>query len=208
MNVADLRPLVAIEVPGCLTSSIDLAILQAAREFCRRSGVWRAWLADIALQAAVSEYTPTPPADGEIVDYLFANIDGEDTDIFPEHEMDEFIVGWRTKTGSAVEAVIGRQASVLVYPIPTASGEALSLRASIMPTRNATTLPDNLSRWDEGLASGALARLKAMPGKGWTDREAVATHKDLFEVAINNASISMAKGFSKTPLRTKTIGSA
>lgn len=52
-------------------------------------------------------------------------------------------------------------------------------------------------RYHDGILSGALASLQAMPGKAWSDPSMVAYHKDIFDKAITSARLDIESSFNK-----------
>lgn len=52
-------------------------------------------------------------------------------------------------------------------------------------------------RYHNGILSGTLARLQAMPGKAWSDPSMVAYHLGIFETAIKSARSDVENSFNK-----------
>lgn len=52
-------------------------------------------------------------------------------------------------------------------------------------------------RYYDGILSGALAALQAMPGKAWTEPNMVAYHRERFEQAIRKAQSDLSKSFNR-----------
>ena len=66
-SIETLHPLVAPEVLGCPSITIDSAILRAAIEFCEKSTAWRELLDPITVVDGTAEYALTIPADARLV---------------------------------------------------------------------------------------------------------------------------------------------
>lgn len=52
-------------------------------------------------------------------------------------------------------------------------------------------------RYYDGILSGALAHLQAMPGKAWVDPSMVAYHREIYESAITSAISDVSAGLNR-----------
>lgn len=52
-------------------------------------------------------------------------------------------------------------------------------------------------RYYDGILSGALAHLQAMPGKAWVDPSMVAYHREIYESAITSARSDVSAGLNR-----------
>src|SRR5690606_1365633 len=103
---------------------------------------------------------------------------GRPVPVTTAREMDFHATDWRNVRGGSVSAIIPGASSIRVYPIPVADDEnTIVILAALRPTHSATTCGDVLDGWREGIAAGALARLKKIPNKPWSDREAVPVYE-------------------------------
>jgi hypothetical protein len=115
--------------------------------------------------------------------------------------MDGLYPAWRSASGPGLVAIVPTRSSVTAYPIPSADDtKPLYLRCALKPTLSATTCGDVLDNWRDGIAAGALAKLKAMANKPWTDREAVASYRKTFDRAIGDALHATLRGDSAVSL--------
>ena len=162
-----LYPLIVPEVLGCPTPTIDSAINRAAADFCRRSGVWRADLDPVVLVADQWRYTLTLPADAVLV-----SIDAARAGLRLLGPVSDphGVLPWGQEPGEPTRyALSADESAILVHPAPVAAG-SLSVSVVLAPTLGAATLPDLLvNRYYEGVAEGAKAILRRMPGQPWTD---------------------------------------
>jgi len=93
-------------------------------------------------------------------------------------------------------------------PVPAATGGPWTaiLRVAYKPSRDSTTGPDFLfNDYYEDIASGAIARLCAMPKKLWSETQLAMTHAAIFEEAIQRAKMRAARGFGRGRPRVKAL---
>lgn len=91
-------------------------------------------------------------------------------------------------------------------PVPAANGGPWTavLRVAYKPSRDSTQGPDFLfNDYYEDIASGAVARLCAMPKQVWTDPQLAQMHAMSFSDAVARAKIRAARGFGRGRPRVK-----
>lgn len=204
MNISEFLPYVYVEAEGCPEALALNALRLSLRDFCDRSHAWRDSVA-ITLLADTQEYTITTDAGSELAmrGILEAEYDGAAVDVRTSEEMP---VGWRTETGTGLTAIVPSRRTLLAYPIPTANDATpLNLIVALRPTLDATTCDDTLADWTEGIAAGALAILKLMPNKPWTDREAVPDLRNTAASVAGSAQITMLTGNADRVLRVRPV---
>lgn len=79
------------------------------------------------------------------------------------------------------------------------NSEALSnIDVSLSVTQDSVGCPKFIyDRYYDGILSGVLANLQAMPGKAWTDPNMVAYHRSIFEDAVTRASSDIDSSFNR-----------
>lgn len=160
---ADLRA----DVPGCPEPSMRRELVNALDEFCTRTWAWWAWLedGDLELDAGEREYILTPPTGTRIVGMVALQYEDE----------------------SPVEGYRFRPPYLRLDRAPSAS-KPLKVCLALKPDRNATTVEDFLfNDWREAACAGAKWRLMTLPGKPWTNLEAAAYHRKVFDQSIRDA---------------------
>jgi hypothetical protein len=199
MNLSTFLPDIYLEAPGCPESVALNALRHAMREFCERTRAWQEDLDDISVISGQPSYDIDVPVDAELVMVLSGRYDGSQFDkIYTPEEMDRVLVTWRSDTGTGVDYLIQDWNTLYVSPIPTADdSEPVSLRAALKPTLSATTCGDILDQWREGLSSGAIARLKMITGKPWSDPQGAVYHASQFETAKRRARVLVLNGFGE-----------
>ena len=72
------------------------------------------------------------------------------------------------------------------------------LEVSLSVTQSSLECPMFVfDRYYDGILSGALANLQAMPGKAWTDPSMVAYHREIYESAIITAKSDVSSGLNR-----------
>lgn len=161
----DFEPYVMLDVLGCPTPVARQALTLSVIDFCRRSRVWREDC-DAGLTASgVSLYPVTLPADSALTSILDVMLDGR----------------LLTKGCYALEAGSVRASAALP------AGRVMTVRALLAPLPAATTYPDLLLDYAEGIASGTKYRLMIQANKPWSQPELAVAHKGLYDAAINDA---------------------
>lgn len=177
-------------VPGCPAPQVDLALVDAAREFCKRT---RAWVNQAAAQEGTGSqqaYNFVFPSESELVEVLRATVAGEDMAILSSREMPADWQEASPETDTLVDAIVVNNLNTAfrVYP-PPASGDDIVIYQALQPTLAATGVGDIIyTEYAEAMASGAKYRLMAMPNKPWTNMDFAPFERAAFEDGIRMAA--------------------
>jgi hypothetical protein len=186
---ADLLP----HLPGLSEPAADQELRRAAQEFCRRTKVWKQWLAPITLTGAAT-YAVVLPTDSMVYRFDTATVDGTPVSLPSWNELEADPAAF---TGRATGFTTRDRVSVI--PTSTYSSGALALRAVLAPSDQAATFPDDLAaQYRDGIVAGARARLMVMPGRPYTSLDLAAIAAGQFETAIGRAQHEAHKGFSNS----------
>lgn len=177
--IADFRSEVAPDVPQCPGAMIDRAVLNAAIEFCVYTLTWTKHLYPMKVREDVAEYQLQVPGCALIDSVKFAQ--HNDIEIRPTTEMwlTTSEDNWRPATADQVTHFFLTERDMIhLYPIPdTTAAKALDVVVVLKPERAATELENKLYNDHlEAIGHGAKYRLKAMPGKPWSDASMIAYH--------------------------------
>lgn len=185
-----LYPLILPDVPQCALPMVDTAINRAAQEFCRDSLCW-ADTQTVSLLPNLREYAITVPASADLVVVRRASIDKR---VMRGEPNAQEIIDRREGFGEpAIYAVLG--STLYVTPTPNVSGKSISLLCAFAPRFTAATIPDVLvGRYAEAIAAGALAILKRVPAKDWTDPQGAVTAYQIFQLRKAEARIEFEGG--------------
>lgn len=196
MLLTAFHPFVATEVIGCPDPTINQALLLTAIEFCRETKAWTEIQEPIPLEGGAFEYEMDAPTGALVQTVRDVWIGSRRLTPITMAGLQNVMPDWATAQGSEPShySMAGELPLLRVYPIPAnTTGQALVVRASYVPKTNATTLPDFLGqRHIEGVASGAKARLMAMPGTPWSNPELASYYRAMYDQSILNARIEEA----------------
>ena len=195
MNVSDLIPFVAPEVPGCPDALIKQNLVLCAIEFCTETLAWQEIQDSLIVIDGQSELDVEVPTGARIV--VVKDIWGASRRLRPVtmDQLFEVLPNWQEAAGS--EPTYYNASSdwqtIKVYPIPMGANRArLRMRASYAPTLAATTLPDEVTtKYLDGITGGAKARLMAMPGKTWSNVQSAGIYRQQFNDQVLKAKIDV-----------------
>ena len=181
-------PEIAPSVLGCPEPLIKEAIVASVRDFCEQSQFWRERPSAVTVTDASFPYSIPAPAHGEFNRVLSLHCGTaklvptsyDDLDAVPE---------WDTHTGDPAAFLITHDDRLVLYP--RLAGEK-DMRMTVVYTaaRGATVVEEVLyKRWRDAIVSGALAKLMAMPDKGWSKPDMVGLHGSRFANGVQEARV-------------------
>lgn len=176
ITLESFLPYVIPHVIGCPEPLAIQALRRACIEFCRRTDIVQRIQAPMDATVDTQEYAVTIPADMDMCrvlgvawnQYWLVPVPPEQAKSGPllrgaDLGTAEALTGppkfYHLKTPDAT--------SVCVYPLPDSTYAAsLLIQASFRPTLSALSVDDSLfDDWLDGVAAGAIYRLKSMPGQ-------------------------------------------
>jgi hypothetical protein len=194
---------VMLYLPMALEFDVEYRLKQAARDFCRRSLVWRQPNTELLTTVAdQSSYDAELPDGTELAAVLSAWNGSTEIDVELPGEVDDYEPGSSASTWKVgVELTMD---ALRLTPAPSTAGIVLTGTIALAPNEDAVDLPAFVwKRWRTPVASGCIALVKAQTGKPWSDPGAVAYHRELFEAGILDAS-NKAGPVRRRPLRVRT----
>lgn len=199
-------PDVAIDVPGCPSFTIELAVKRTVTDFLERTHWLQRTSAALDITGgAGSRAFPTALADsaaGErVLAVLKAWISDKPIDVYGPEDVDDEWPDWQTRTGTPECVVLQREDGYYVVPAPTSTMTgALRLKAAIGLLDTATGCDDLIATsWREGIAAGAKFRLMMQSGKPWANPERAVAYGSGYNEAVGAASLRALR----TPARRK-----
>lgn len=199
-DIETLLPRVLRHAPTCPEILAVSHLRDAAKEFCRRTKLWRE--ADSFTIGATGEDVMCAPAGSFIVEIAAARIDGgvwlePATTIF----LDRDVPGWRdAEAGVARYITQSEPDSVRVTP-PQAG--KLWIELVLAPSDSADQLPNFMvDQYAEVLEWGATGGVLLTPGDFRDDRLAVAM-AGMFTSRLAALAISARRGQQNAPIRTR-----
>lgn len=188
-------------------------IRNAAIEFCEKSLSWQVTQDPYPLMPGINGVNPAQPFNndsGAIVHkILAANLQGNGSArVFPQTPewCDEQYPGWNFGAQLGKPSNVTQTTPDTWTPVPAQAGGPwfLIMRVAYKPTRASTGGPDYLfNDYYEVIASGAIARLCAMPKQEWSNPQLVMAHAMVFDTACDKAKVRAARGFGRGAPRVK-----
>lgn len=212
ISLSKFLPLVLPHVPGVPQVMATFNLRLSAIEFCKRTRCWRHVVSVVFDSTTEAVAAPEYAAIHEFETALW---NGE-TYLRPIQFSDIDEPSATLAQGATPQYVTQAEPNT-VRVIPAADG-TLSLTLFLMPVNGSSFAADSdgnmVDRFDavpdflylqhaEAIASGAISRLMAMPGKDWTDPTLASVHAARFhDAATTHFSVSL-RGQHRARVRTK-----
>lgn len=199
----DFLPEVLPDVIGCPDAQAVIAIRNAAIDFCKRGNFWKEALDPLTTAANVSTYDLDSPVNGaRVVQIMTLFLDGKMIHPRTEEWLDAHEEEWRTYANVPKWFFQPTPDLLTLARVPDGV-YTLTGTVSLAPTRRSTGVEQFVfENYLETIASGAKARLCAIPKKPWSDAGLATYHAGRFDSGIASASVESAKGFTRAPIRT------
>lgn len=192
------------DCPGAPDILKKRAIRGAAMEFFRKTRGWREYI-----PSALSFDAVTAEADVNGISVLEDNVSVLDVDdawiagggnrLHKHHrvKLDHDSPKWRSHTTNSEPTgyLMATKRRLRIYPALSADAGtvALDLELILLPSMNSDLFPDHAyDIYGEGIAAGALQRLKTQPGKAWSDPEQAGFFMKKFQYWITEAKAERA----------------
>lgn len=202
----DLLPFMLPELPGCSDPLAALHLQSSVIEFCKRSKIWRSYLDPIDMVAAVNSYDIELMQGTALVEILSCRI-GSHHPLRPTtaDKLDAEWHNWQVDTGHPKWYLQTDPSALLLAPVPECNlPGAINVAVALMPSRTATYFPQWISDiYQDGLLSGAKARLMRQIGRPWSNPGQSQLEQDLFDRAVADATMRAAGSLVRAPQRTK-----
>lgn len=197
---------ITLDVAGCPLPIIDQEIVNTAVDFCKRTGVWRAWSEPQTVVANSDLYEIAIPAGAIVRQVEFISIGADIIKTTSDLAISGTNPTWQTDTGKSIQAVYDDETkSVRIVPAPVNGGDTIRFLVSFVPKYDATTVPDILyERFAEGFSAGVKARLQVKK-QAWADPAAAQVNGAFFGDAIDDAIAFTTKQAMRAPLRSKAV---
>lgn len=228
-TLADFAPHVAPFVPSCPTITVEIHLRAALAEFCAATRCWR-HVATVANLAPLSRIAvPVPP--GAVIHAIekawhngveleaaeYASFDPADLAAtapqsrkITQMRPSEVALVPRAESGTL-------RASLFLKPSVAPSGKATLPGGVYDPEVYAGVYVENnvaipgilavpefiLEQHGVEIGHGAVARIQFIPGQTWTDPDAAATHRAIFQQAMDQSFAVSVTGQQRAPLRSR-----
>lgn len=204
---ADTTPFVALYAADCPAFAIADAVQLAAIEFFTHTRVWRS-APRITLGTTVAsqaDYTVAPPTSLDMVGLPAAWID--DKEIYEALQRDSTDVkpGDLATTSADMKILVTAANQVTLLPAPVTPGQVLRGTVAYAPSQSATGIEDAMwLKYRETIRELALAKLKRMQGKPWSQLGEAGMHQATYDQRAIDESTA-AGPLRRNRLRTRAL---
>lgn len=199
MTLDDFMPYILPHAKGCsallATQKLRLAII----ELCRRSLIWRETqntVNSVLNQTAYAYGVPGGASGHQVMKLLNCYVNGAEIEVVEADKAKRL-----NDAGSVCSYAYGTLAGFEIRPAPGAANIPIVTYGAVAPSLAATTVPDGLGRYIEGIAKGALFRLHSTPDLECTDATAAGDALRQWERCIADATCDAIQGFARTAPR-------
>lgn len=197
MNLDAFLPFVLPSAKGCPDHVAAFAIRNAIIELCRGALVWVDSQPPIASVAGLQTYDFSMGAQQQAVKLLAVKVNHLSLQIVePSHGQALLDVG------SSESFAFGQSSRFTVNPTFT-DDLPIVTRCAVCPTLDAEIVPDDLARFAEQIATGALSKLLATPDRDYTDAGGAALRRGMWDMHIATARSESQRGFARAYGRTR-----
>lgn len=178
------------EVHGCSDPLAEQAIRDVVIEFCARSRVWVHECDPADIDAGEAVYDIDLPSGAALVQIHAVRVGDKDLDPLAGFQLE----GYSQRNDD----------ELVLVPTPDASlADGLLVGLVVKPSRASTGFPGWINeRYQDGIVSGAKARLMMKQGTAWYNPQQGAAYQIAFDTACANARGDAAGGLVDAPIRT------
>lgn len=200
MLLSSLFPDLVLMVPGCPEPTMERALREAARQFCRDTYVVTEYTdpTDTVAGEQVIELTGLLDSSLEVVAVLETVVDGAVVPPVPQALMRNASRAYAAAAPGAPRATYGlSERELLLWPTPDAVYTVQFLVATA-PTAAATRIADDLGgRWKYALIGKAASILAIQPNQAYSS-SGVATHGELqYRSEVGKARVELNRSFGR-----------
>lgn len=206
MKLSDLYPDLVLYVPGCPDPTMERALRDAAREFCRETYAITETtdaITTVANEATV-ELTELATAQKEIVAALSTYVDGVMIQSIPRDSLRVRVPNYPSSdTGKPLVAYSEGEVRMRLYPVPDDAYDVI-FEVATAPTARATQIDDDLgNRWKHAVIGRAVSILCQQPGTSYYDPTLAAAQYRFFMDGRNKARIERNRSFGRATFVTQ-----
>ncbi len=187
---SDAEYLVAPHVLGASWPLIETMLVESAREFFRRSLAWRDAPEPQNTVVGEREYEVVEIIGAEVEKVLVVKVDDSELVPLAASDFDRH----RTTTTGSPSYYTFDGLMLLLEPIPS-QVRTLTVEVAYRPSLTSRGLPNELfAAYIDRIAQGAIARIKTMPGRPYSDPAGAMLALARFDEAVSKAAFRAAKG--------------
>jgi hypothetical protein len=211
VSLTNWEPYILPHIPAVPGPALEMAVRDAAIDFCRDTLIWKEWLDRISIAPLDKDYALALPVafslygDIEQVYQVFFKETGADDDQFAllnpttEDEMESYFGGgWmfsQAEQPSRYYISASDPTTLFLHPTPTVAATlGLLVRVYCAPLQTAQVLPDFLAGYVNAIKAGALSRLFGVRGMPWYDKQEEEKWGTIYGLERDNAIVPATKG--------------
>ncbi len=192
---ADFYPELMPHVVGCPNPMANIALREAARDFFRRTRLWRQWLEPVTVQAGVRVYDLDLPAGAMVSRIERCTVNGQPMDVLSHTEQDSDYSRYDQTDMGVVSA--DRASFVLTRQLGV--GALVAAEVALMPAKTGRGIPDDLfAQHSQDIVEGAKHRLMLIPKTVFYDASLAMNALTNFESAVGTKTVEAWKGSTGT----------
>jgi hypothetical protein len=189
MQWSEFGPLVMPYVTGCPEPVLIQHARLATIEWCRKTQCWVEWLEDLQTDGITSEIEIDPSANRLANKVKTITVDGIEWGLVdPDYGIS---LAFANSSDRFCYTDDGKVLNV--FPLQTA-GLEVRIRASLTPTRTASTFNDSLSEHLQDISEGAIASIQRLPAQTFSSMSDSAVHEALFRNRIKTIALKVGRG--------------
>jgi hypothetical protein len=202
----EFLPAVQPSVPLCPDPVVIKAIRDSAIQWCQDTRCWQEILDPIPIGGGQGNYLIPGDANKLAACVMTARVDnGNDLEIVTPDRADELYPRWREdqETGQPEVLTQLHPRDFWIVPYPVSDG-FLTLSVAWRPKKGCAKTDELLfEEYEEGIAVGAIARLKAILDKPWTNLSEAKAAGEAFVAATLLIRSRVGKGFGRAVNRVR-----
>lgn len=204
-DLEDFLPKILPFAPGCPEPTAFEHLLNAARDFCEETKLWRF---DDTFQLGDDPNIVCTPQGAVIHQFERCDYNGRKIDPKSLDWLDDHYPRWRsddeTWEGEPQWFTQVCPDTVRVVPAPCETGGGIHVWLRLKPSEDADQLPDFLFKQHGTLLSwGALGSILMLPNQTFSDPNRAAFFQAKFDQGLGRKSKLQSTGQQRAPIRTK-----
>ena len=189
-------PCIQPHVPDCPTPMITDMVRSVCIDFCESSRYLRTQLDSFNTVVDDDEYEITTPTDTVLAGILSMRVGDRVLEATTQERLEEEATYWRDRSGPPTRYIQSSEQAVILNPVPS-DVEAVRVFAAIRPSQASGGIDEAIfERFRDGIASGAISRLMAMPGVAWSNPQLAEYHASIYGASVTQASSKAARGLT------------
>lgn len=192
---ADFYPELMPHVVGCPNPMANTALREAARDFFRRTRLWRQWMDAVTVVNGVRVYDLDLPTGSMVARIERCTVNGQPMDVLSHTEQESDYSLYEQHDLGVVS--VDRASFVLTRPL--GDGALIGVEVSLIPNKTGRGIPDDLfAQHSQDIVEGAKHRLMLIPKTAFYDSSLAMNALTNYESAVGTKTVEAWKGSTGT----------